>query len=174
MNFFSYSDTSATLQDLSGGTGELNNLLSHYRKRISSFKGGGKHPLIIVADNDSGATHLFSHIKNLLKLPKPVNGSEQFYYIYENLYVIFVPKVAGGQTAIENLFPKALFNTKLDGKSFDITSKKDPTKYYFKNDFAVRVIKAGGAKIKFNGFDPLLAAIEAAKADYAKRLAATP
>lgn len=173
VNFFSYSDTSATLQDLSGGTGELNNLLSHYRKRISSFKGGGKHPLIIVADNDSGATHLYSHIKNLLKLPNPVDGTEQFYYIYENLYVVFIPKVAGAQTAIENLFPKTLLNTKLDGKSFDITSKKDPTRYYFKKDFAVKVVKAGGSKIEFKGFDPLLKAIEAVKADYAKRLAAT-
>lgn len=173
VNFFSYSDTSATLQDLSGGTGELNNLLSHYRSRISSFKGGGKHPLIIVADNDSGATHLYSHIKNLFKLPKPVDGSEQFYYLYENLYVVFIPKVAGGQTAIENLFPKTLLNRQLDGKSFDITSKKDPTKFYFKNDFAVKVVKAGGSKIKFQGFDPLLAAIEAVKADYARRLAVT-
>ena len=174
VNFFGYSETSATLQDLSGGTGELNKLLSHYRKRISTFKGGGKNPLIIVADNDSGATHLFSHIKNILKLPKHVDGSQNFYYIYENLYVVFIPKVAGGQTAIENLFPTKLLNTKIDGKSFDITGKKDPSKFYFKNDFAVRVIKSGGAKIKFNGFDPLLAAIEAVKADYAKRIAATP
>ena len=37
--FFSYNDTAAALQDLSGGTGELNNLLSHYRNRIKTFKG---------------------------------------------------------------------------------------------------------------------------------------
>jgi RNA-directed DNA polymerase len=174
VNFFSYSDISAKVQNLSGGTGELNSLLSTYRKRISSFKSGGKHPLIIGADNDSGATKLYSHIKNILDLGKPVDGNDQFYYVYENLYVVFVPRVAGGQTAIENLFSKTLLNTKVDGKSFDITGKKDPAKFYFKNDFAVRVVKAGGAKIKFNGFDPLLAAIEAVKADFAKRLAATP
>jgi RNA-directed DNA polymerase len=56
--FFKYSDTAAALQDLSGGTGELNNLLSHYRNRIRTFKGGASHPVIIVVDNDSCETHI--------------------------------------------------------------------------------------------------------------------
>jgi hypothetical protein len=56
--FFKYSDTAAALQDLSGGTGELNNLLSHYRNRIRTFKGGASHPVIIVVDKDSCETHI--------------------------------------------------------------------------------------------------------------------
>ncbi|ANN61413.1 hypothetical protein A9174_12720 [Mesorhizobium loti NZP2037] len=183
--FFKYSDTAAELQDLSGGTGELNNLLAHYRNRITTFRGGANQPVIIIVDNDSGATAIFSHIYNILN-PKikstggkkggatpaaPVDGSEQFYYLYENLYIVPVPKVAGAETPIERLFDPKLLKTVWNGKQLDLTGDKDPAKYYFKNDFAVHVVKEGGAGVKFDDFDPLLSAIVAVKADYAKRVA---
>jgi RNA-directed DNA polymerase len=170
--FFKYSDTAAALQDLSGGTGELNNLLSHYRNRTKAFKGGASQPVIIVVDNDSGAKPLFGHIFNLGTKAVPVDGSRQFYYIYENLYVVPVPKVGGADTPIEMLFEKKLLSTVLNGKHLDLTSEKDPSKYYFKNDFAVHVVKKGGTAVNFDGFDPLLSALVAVKLDYAKRIAA--
>lgn len=169
--FFKYSDTAAALQDLSGGTGELNNLLTHYRNRIRTFKGGASQPVIIIVDNDSGAKTIFSHIYNLDKSAGPVDGSKQFYYIYENLYVVPVPKVAGGETPIEKLFEGKLLSTVWNGKRFDQTGDKTPSKYYFKNDFAIHVVKKGGASVKFDGFDPLLKALVAVKFDYAARLA---
>ena len=64
LRFFKYSETSAVLQGLSGGTGELNNLLSNYRNRTKTFRGGVNQPVIIVIDNDSGAKSIFSHIHN--------------------------------------------------------------------------------------------------------------
>jgi len=170
--FFKYNDTAAAVQDLSGGTGELNNLLSHYRNRIKTFKGGASQPVIIVVDNDSGAKPLFGHMYNLDKKGGPVDGSKQFYYIYENLYVVPVPKVGSAETRIEMLFEKKLLNTVWNGKQLDLTVNKDPSKYYFKNDFAVHVVKKGGAAVNFDGFDPLLTALVAAKLDYAKRRAA--
>ena len=78
-----------------------------------------------------------------------VDGSKQFYYIYENLYVVPVPKVAGTDTPIEKLFEKKLLDTVWNGKQLDLTGDKDPSKYYFKNDFAVHVVKKGGAAVKF-------------------------
>ena len=170
--FFKYSDTAAALQDLSGGTGELNNLLSHYRNRRKTFKGGASQPVIIVVDNDSGAKPLFGHMYNLDKKAGPVDGSKQFYYIYENLYVVPVPKVGGADTPIEMLFEKKLLSAVLNGKHLDLTGDKDPSKYYFKNDFAVHVVKKGGAAVNFDGFDPLLKALVAVKLDYANRLVA--
>jgi RNA-directed DNA polymerase len=170
--FFKYSDTAAAIQDLSGGTGELNNLLSHYRNRIKTFKGGVSQPVIIVVDNDSGAKPIFSHIYNLDKKAGPVDGSKQFYHIYGNLYVVPVPRVAGADTPIEKLFEKKLLSTVWSGKQFDLTGDKDGSKYYFKNDFAVHVVKKGGAAVNFDGFDPLLKALVAVKLDYAMRLVA--
>jgi RNA-directed DNA polymerase len=101
-----------------------------------------------------------------------VDGSKQFYYIYENLYVVPVPKVGGADTPIEMLFEKKLLSDVLNGKHLDLTADNDPSKYYFKNDFAVHVVKKGGAAVNFDGFDPLLKALVAVKLDYAKRLVA--
>jgi RNA-directed DNA polymerase len=172
LRFFKYSATAATLQGLSGGTGEFNNLLTDYRNRTKTFKGDATQPVIIIVDNDSGATKLFSHIHNLTKATEKVDGSKQFYYIYENLYVVPVPKVGSGDTPIEMLFEKELLNTVWNNKQIDLTGKKDQTKFYFKNDFAIHVVKAGGPSVKFDGFDPLLKALVSVKADYAKRLQA--
>jgi hypothetical protein len=59
-----------------------------------------------------------------------------------------------------------------NGKHLDLTGDKDPSKHYFKNEFAVHVVKKGAATVNFGGFDPLLTALVAVKLDYAKRLAA--
>jgi len=168
--FFKYSDTAATVQELSGGTGDLNNLLSDYRNRTKTFKGGVSQPVIIVVDNDSGAKSIFSHIYHLDKKAGVVDGSKPFYYVYENLYVVPVPKVAGLDTSIEHLFEKKLLATVWNGKRLDLTGDKDPSKYYFKNDFAIHVVKEGGAAVNFDGFDPLLKALVTVKLDYATRL----
>ena len=101
-----------------------------------------------------------------------MDGSKQFYYIYENLYVVPVPKVGGADTPIELLFEKKLLSAVVNGKHLDLTADKDPSKHYFKNDFAVHVVKKGGAAVNFDGFDPLLKALIAVKLDYAKRLVA--
>ena len=66
VDFFNYTPTAAMFQDLSGGTDDLNKLLSKYRSRISSFKGGANSPVIMVVDNDSGSTGIFKHLTNLL------------------------------------------------------------------------------------------------------------
>lgn len=173
--FFKYNATSAKLQGLSGGTGELNNLLSSYRARTKNFTGAAKQPVLIVVDNDSGAKSIFSHIYNIDKKSGPVDGSKSFYHIYENLYVVPVPKVGGADTPIEKLFEPALLTKIWNGKKLDLTGDKSPAKYYFKHEFAVHVVKAGGTAVKFDGFDPLLTSLVAAKLDYSLRLAsATP
>ena len=57
----------------------------------------------------------------------------------------------------------------MNGKSFSSANKIDDTTQYGKSAFAKDVIAAGGAKINFDGFKPLLANIsDAIKAHYAK------
>jgi hypothetical protein len=123
-----------------------------------------------VVDNDSGPEKLFKHLSNLLK--KPVDGSEPFYFVYENLYVVPVPKIGGAFTAMEQLFEAKVLNEKLDGKVLDLTNEEtDGKKFYSKNDFSIQIVQKNQSTIKFDGFKPLLNAIVAVQKDYAARIA---
>ena len=181
VRFFNRSDVKDTkdsltwkLQKLGGGVTELSNFLAEYRERINDFKHGGTHPLIIVVDNDQESKGLFSHVKNITKSATPVDGSAPFYYIYANLYVVAIPKIGGKDTYIERLFSSKILNKTLDGKTFDVTGKKESKAHYFKNDFAKRIIKKNKAKIDFVRFKPLLERVAAVKVDYAARIKSTP
>ncbi|PDT73701.1 retron Ec67 family RNA-directed DNA polymerase/endonuclease [Bradyrhizobium sp. C9] len=170
IDFFYYTDTSATFQDLSGGTGELNKLLGSYRARASSFKHGPTQPVFMVVDNDSGSNGLFRHLAGILG--KPVGGMDPFYHVFDNLYVVPIPK-AGVAAAIEDLFEAVLLTRTINGRAFDRTGKqKDLSKWYSKFDFATQIVKPERAKINFAGFEPLLQAISDARKDFASRVSA--
>ncbi|MEZ0001627.1 retron Ec67 family RNA-directed DNA polymerase/endonuclease [Sinorhizobium fredii] len=155
VEFFNYSDRTALFQELSGGTNDLSKLLGDYRQRISSFKHDAAHPVIMVVDNDNGSKGIFSHLQNMLG--KPVSGLDPFYHVYENLYVVPVPKAGA---AIEDLFDPALLARTLDGKKFNKSNKKfDLTKFYGKNDFATRIVAPERNSIDFSGFEAMLQAI---------------
>jgi RNA-directed DNA polymerase len=172
VQFFKFTKTAELVQHITGGASQLSNLLSNYRKMIKNFKGVPQHPTILVVDNDSGPEKLFKHLTSLLK--KDVNGSEPFYFVYENLYVVPVPKIGGAFTAMEQLFEPKVLGTKLDGKVLDLTNKEtDGKKFYSKNEFSIQVIQKTQATIKFDGFKPLLDAIVAAQKDYAAKIAGT-
>lgn len=167
IEFFNYTEASATFQDLSGGTGELNKLLASYRGRISKFKHGASQPVIMIVDNDSGSKGLFSHLSAILG--KPVGGMDPFYYVFENLYVVPIPKT-GVAAAIEDLFEPALLTRTIRGRTFDRTGKeRDHDKWYSKVDFATQIVKPERATINFSGFEPLLKAISDVQIDFFSR-----
>ncbi|QND49778.1 RNA-directed DNA polymerase [Rhizobium lusitanum] len=171
LQFFKYSNSSRELMGLSGGTGELKNLLGEYRKRISGFKFGGTQPVIILVDNDDGAKAFFSTLGSITKTK--VSGTDPFYYVYANLYAVPIPPTGNPVTAIEGLFEPALLNTIYDGKKLDLTNKEpDGSKFYSKHTFAKNVVRPNQDKIDFKGFEPLLTAIDHVMADYAARLVA--
>jgi RNA-directed DNA polymerase len=154
VQLFKFTKTAEAVQDLSGGASQLSNLLSDYRKRIKRFKGTPQHPTILVVDNDSGPENLFKHLSSLLK--KKVDGSDPYYFVYENLYVVPVPKIGGAFTAMEQLFETKVLKTTLNGRVLDLTNKQpDGKKFYSKNEFSVEVIQKGQASINFDGFKPL-------------------
>jgi hypothetical protein len=171
VQLFGFTDTAEEVQKLSGGAPQLNNLLGDYRKRIANCKRTPQQPTILVVDNDSGPQNLYSHLGNILK--KKVDGSEPFYWAYENLYVVPVPKIGGAHTAMENLFEKEVLDTKLGGRILDLTNKEtDSKKFYSKHDFSIQVVQKKQKSIKFDGFRPFLDNIVAVQKDYASKLAA--
>lgn len=173
ITLFKYTKSSAAVQQLGGGSDQLKNLANTYESRIKGFKVGAKHPLILIADSDSGSEHLFDIVKK--KTGKIVDGSEPFYHLDANMYVVPIPKVGGVDTAIENLFDQALLDKKLDGKTFDMKNhEKDGTKFYSKATFATKVVAADKANINFSRFEPLLDAIVAVEKDYSAKQAALP
>lgn len=172
LSFFKYSDTSRNVQDLSGGNGQLKNLVGEYRTRMIGFKLLPKVPTIVITDVDSGAKTLFSTMAS--ELGKTVIGDEPWYYLHNNLYVVPIPNPGGFNTAIEDLFEETVRKTKLDGKSFDKTNHEtDGEKFYSKFTFATRVIAKSETPINFDGFEPLLNAIIEVQNDYARRFAAS-
>ncbi|TLX11759.1 retron Ec67 family RNA-directed DNA polymerase/endonuclease [Rhizobium sp. MHM7A] len=171
LTFFKYGKSSRELMGLSGGTGELKNLLGDYRKRISGFKFGGANPVIILVDNDDGAEKFFKTLGSMTKTK--VTGTDPFYYVYANLYAVPIPPTGGPVAAIEGLFDPSLLNIPHEGKKLDLTNKEtDGTKFYSKHTFAKSVVRPNQDKIDFTGFEPLLLAIEQVIADFAGRLAA--
>lgn len=146
VRLFKFTKTAELVQHITGGASQLSNLLSNYRKMTKNFKGIPQHPTILVVDNDSGPEKLFMHLSNLLK--KPVDGSEPFYFVYENLYVVPVPKIGGAFTAMEQLFEAKVLNEKLDGKVLDLTNKEtDGKKFYSKNDFSIQIVQKNQSTI---------------------------
>ncbi|WP_425644585.1 retron Ec67 family RNA-directed DNA polymerase/endonuclease [Agrobacterium leguminum] len=171
LQFFKYGNSSRELMGLSGGTGELKNLLGEYRKRITGFKAGGMQPVIILVDNDDGAKAFFSTLGAITKTK--VSGTDPFYYVYANLYAVPIPPTGNPVAAIEGLFDPVLLTTIHDGKKLDLTNKEpDGSKFYSKHTFAKSIVRPNQDKIDFKGFEPLLTAIEQVISDYAARLAA--
>lgn len=171
--FFKYTTNTREVQDLSGGNGQLKNLVAQYAHRTKGFKGTPKAPVIIVTDCDKGAVHLFEEVSKILG--RTVAGADPFYYLHTNLYVVPVPKLGLPETAIEDLFDKTLLDIKIDGKTFDKTNhEKDGAKFYSKFTFATKVIAASKVPVDYSGFEPLLQAMLDVEADYAARLATVP
>jgi hypothetical protein len=74
---------------------------------------------------------------------------------------------------MENLFEPKVLNTTLNGRKLDLTNKEiDGKKFYSKNEFSIEVIQKRQSTIDFDGFKPLLNAIEAVQKDYAIKVGA--
>lgn len=175
LQFFKYGNSSRELMGLSGGTGDLKNLMGEYRKRITGFSAGGTQPVIILVDNDDGAKAFFSALDKITGSTEKVTGTDPFYYVYANLYAVPVPSTGNSVKSIEGLFNPSLLKTIYDGKELDLSNKEtDGSKFYSKHTFARSVVRPNQDKIDFKGFEPLLTAIEQVMTDFAARLADGP
>jgi retron-type reverse transcriptase len=168
IRFMSYTDTTARMLNLSGGTGELNLLVTTYRREWKKHLAGHlKQPVIVVVDNDKGSDGVFKAVASVTR--KPVMGTEKFIHVCHNLYIVPTPKPkGGGESKIEDFFDPKLLKTKVGGKTFN-TGKPDPATEYGKYVFAERVVRPNQATIDFSKFLPILTRIGDAIAHYASQ-----
>lgn len=160
IKLFKYTDQIKHLMGLTGGTGEMVKFMMSFTKECAFFKApNGLKPVIMLIDNDQGASEIYNKIHQIKKLAKKPDGSDEFHYIGQNLYVLPTPLNKGNQTMIEDLFDPALLKTVLSGKTFNPNDKKMTSSEYSKNHFAKYVIKAQQATIDFSGFEPVLNSI---------------
>jgi hypothetical protein len=169
-----HSPTSAKLFGLKGGSGPLKNFMESYSSRYRKIKGPkGQNPLIILLDNDSGASQIILLAKN--KFKATIIVGDHFFHVVDNMYVVLSsPYDPAISHCIENCFDAPTLNTRLSGKKFNPNDKFDPATEYDKVWFAEKVIKPNAAAIDFRGFNGLLFAIAAAINANSARVAAVP
>lgn len=160
IDFFGHSKIADRILHLGGGTGDISKFIGKYGAEFKGFKHDGKrNPVIILIDNDSGASQIYSTIATATKV-SGVDGKAPYYFVRDNLYVVPVPLQGGKPTAIEDFFEKEVLNTLLNGKKFSRTDKFDAATQYGKHLFAEHVVKKGKKNIKFKGFSGILDRID--------------
>lgn len=162
VSFFNYTKIASRVLSLGGGTGDLNSFVARYGNEFAGFKATAKrHPVILLVDNDEGTKGIFSAVKTRSNSPAPVTGSEPYYHVADNLYVVALPLVNDKMVTIENFFPKHLRDTKLNGKMFSGKNRFDAKTQYGKHVFAEQVIKKAKNPGDFSGFHDILMRIQA-------------
>jgi len=174
IDFFKYSNMNMDLMQFSGGTGDMPAFIHHFDQRMRPFLcDGQKFPVIILVDNDKGSQEVFSKAKKITGIK--VDGSENFYYLFRNLYLVVLPKKSGSSDVmIEDFFESSVTGMSIDGKSFNFDEKTfDPKKHCGKHVFAEKIIKANQKTIDFTGFKPILDRFVAVVADYNSKVSRT-
>lgn len=167
VSFYKYTELETRLLGVTGGSSLLKAFIANYPKVIRKFSvPASNNPVIILIDNDKGAKEIFSQIKTITDSRSTIDGSELFYKLYDNFYVIATPAEKGKMSMIENFFPKSLLKTELGGKTLELDEKKfDKSKHYGKAYFADRVIAPNYKKIDCSEFSKIFYRIEAAIRD---------
>ncbi len=166
---FKYAGTSTgRILKINGGTGDLCQFIRSYRRELKRFKAPGQsHPVIILIDNDDGASSVYSTIKEITKV-KP-NGEEPFIRVCANLYVVPTPLNGTNASAIEDSFDQATLAIKLGGKPFSPSNDFDRKTQYGKADFAYEVVAKNANSINFSGFTKILDRIVDVIDEHAKK-----
>lgn len=160
VTFFSYANQAHGLLALGGGASDLKYFFikNRYRQDIRSFKHRPlAHPVIVLIDNDNGASELFSTLRKNYSITVELASPDPFFHVTDNLYLIKTPeKGAVGMSCIEDFFDLSLLGTELEGKKFNPKKESGSEGEYGKFAFAERVIRPNVDKIDFTGFAPLL------------------
>ncbi|BFG77819.1 hypothetical protein PTKU46_58520 [Paraburkholderia terrae] len=162
VSFFNYTKIASRVLTLGGGTGDLNSFVARYGSEFAGFKTTTKrHPVILLVDNDEGTKGIFSAVKTRTNSPTPITGSQPYYHVADNLYVVSLPLMNGNMVTIESFFPKHVRDTKLNGKVFSGKNRFDAKTQYGKHVFAEQVIKKTQTPSDFSGFHDILMRIQA-------------
>ena len=161
VKFYNYTRTSKRVSHLGGGAGDLKTLIGSYKKECKYYANlEQQSPIIILVDNDDGAKSIFGVVRNILGTT--VDGSQPFYVVRQNLYLVAVPKLDNKGTKIEDFFPPEWLAHEINGKKFnpDLDSHGTTTEYS-KQVFSEQVVKKNQGKIDFSNFRQILERISA-------------
>nr|WP_321454614.1 retron Ec67 family RNA-directed DNA polymerase/endonuclease [uncultured Cohaesibacter sp.] len=161
--FYNYSRTARAVTALTGGANPLKTFIETYAFRFSECKGASvSQPVIAVVDNDAANNGLWRMLGSKFGI-SGADGSDDFYHVVKNLYIVPIPKIDAKDTFIEHLFDKKTLNIPLNGKTFELGQKgKIANNKFGKMAFARDVVQKQRGSIDFSGFLPLLVNIEKA------------
>ena len=150
------SSTARLLGLRDGGSSALSKFIGNFRKDTENiFAPGEAHPVVVLFDNDSGATSIKKVVKDVAKAH--LSGTVPYFKVLKNLYVQPTPLINGAlESKIEDFFEPAVMAVLVGGKSFDPSNNLDPMTHYGKKIFAKTVVLPNAATINFDGFRPLL------------------
>jgi RNA-directed DNA polymerase len=170
IRIFRYTDTTRLILNLSGGTGDLSPFIQQYPHACKKIKASGKqYPVILLIDNDDGASSIYNIVRTVSKAAVKPNGSDSYYPVSHNLYVVPTPLNGKTKSMIEDCFDANVLKTKINGKSFNPSNDRiDRKTEYGKSVFAERVVKKNQNAIAFQGFKPLLERIDAVLVAHSK------
>jgi hypothetical protein len=169
IRFLNLTKTVHDVLQLGGGTGDIKFFMLKYKETVGDFKHKPlAYPVIVLIDNDDGASEIFSVAKNLGASGISHMSTAPFYRLQYNLYLVKTPEIgAKGKTCIEDLFDPTVLTTELDGKKFDPNKKHGEDGKYGKIRFAEKVVRPNVLTIDFTKFELLLDRIVAVLDNYA-------
>ncbi|MDM8012080.1 MAG: retron Ec67 family RNA-directed DNA polymerase/endonuclease [Parasphingorhabdus sp.] len=161
VRFVRYTATLKRLLSLTGGTSQLMEFLSRYKRTQGEFCDiKNQRPVICLIDNDSGAKG-FLNWKD--SKGKKINRKDDHFHLFGNVILILTPNPTGkNECKIEDYFSKKLLDTKLGTKKFNSENKGVSETEYGKTWFAERVIWPNRENVSFDKFLPLLDRLDAA------------
>lgn len=146
------------IMGFSGGTGLLQKFINNYNI-INKSEITHLSPCIILVDGDTAGEQVITSARNKFKdsfklISSSVSTTStpilDFYNIFNNLYIISLPK----DKTIENLYEPIVLEMKILGKSFNPSNSSfDTNIYYGKKDLFEKIIFKNQDTINFSGFD---------------------
>jgi RNA-directed DNA polymerase len=162
VDFMKHTKTTDRFLDLDGGGGDLVNFCRLHVRRTEKFHAATpQSPVIVIVDNDSQSKGMWSFIKKETKSSLEIDGSQPYYKLLDNLFVVPIPRSANSpkELFIELLFPEKWLQQKIDGRKLNLNQskgKKLESGEFGKGEFASKVIQANRGNVDCKAFLPLL------------------
>ena len=177
LQFYNHSNSKTFLMNKTGqfnfveGSNGLKTFIRDYEEIYTSILKGQftpPNPVIIISDNDHEGKKIQQLLSN--KFQKTILNDEPIHIIH-NLYIIFLPAPPhlsnkNQNIEIEDLYPKSILATRLNGKTFNRTNHKSNNNQYGKDSFVNKVIKSQINKLSFHGFKKIFRYIEVIQTHY--------
>lgn len=171
VRFFNYqakNKNAKTLMGLSGGVGPLQTFIGEYDSHFNKHKHlvRTNYPVILLVDNDDAGLGIGGTLKNKKLIQKQFDGSETFYYLNNNLYVVVLPKLFKKATVIEDCFDEKTLGGRVFSK---IKGLNEPSEASDSKNIFSKVVQKNQSKINFDGFSGVLGRLNSAIEDYQQR-----